>query len=99
MTARSPLDHAARFVADRWGARATTPVPLGAGEWSDAYSFRLDGQERVIRIGAHREDFAKDPRMGDAGLRPLPIPRVLEIGDTGSGWFAVADRARGTFLD
>jgi hygromycin-B 4-O-kinase len=89
----------AQFVRARYGDRATTPVLLGAGEWSQAYAFRLDRQELVIRFGLHREDFAKDARMGAAGLADLPVPRVLKIGPTRWGYFAVSERARGQFLD
>jgi hygromycin-B 4-O-kinase len=72
---------------------------LGAGEWSQAYAFRVQRQELVIRFGAHREDFAKDARMGDAGFADLRVPRVLEIGDTRWGHYAISERARGGFLD
>ncbi len=37
--------------------------------------------------------------MGDAGLRDLAVPRVVELGETGSGYFVVSERARGDFLD
>jgi hygromycin-B 4-O-kinase len=99
MTDRPATDEAVRFVIDRYGDRATKPEPIGAGQWSRAYAFSLDGRQVVIRFGAHREDFAKDARMGDAGLSDLPVPRMLEIGETGWGHFALSERAHGEFLD
>jgi hygromycin-B 4-O-kinase len=99
LVAQPSADDVARLVRDRYGERASTPVLLGAGEWSQAYSFRVDRRELVIRLGAHREDFAKDARMGDAGFADLHVPRVVEIGDTRWGYFAVSERARGEFLD
>ena len=39
------------FLRRRYGDRATTPTPLGAGEWSNAYAFTLDGHDAVARFG------------------------------------------------
>jgi len=39
------------FVAGYYGRRAADFSALGAGEWSRAYAFVLDGQEAVIRFG------------------------------------------------
>jgi len=97
---RAAQDAAAeRFVRDRYGERASPPRPLSAGEWSRAYAFRLDGQEAVIRFGAYGEDFAKDERMARHNAPGLPIPRVLEVGRTPEGYFAVSERAYGGALD
>ena len=38
-----PEAGARRFIADRYGDRASGPALLGAGEWSRAYAFTLDG--------------------------------------------------------
>jgi hygromycin-B 4-O-kinase len=72
---------------------------LGAGAWSQAYSFTLDGKESVIRFGAHGDDFAKDQIMGELATSPLRVPKVLEIGETSEGFFIVSERAYGGFLD
>lgn len=42
---------AVRFAAGYYGRRAADFSALGAGEWSRAYAFVLDGQEAVIRFG------------------------------------------------
>jgi hygromycin-B 4-O-kinase len=95
-------------VADRYGARAGHSLtPAGAGEWSRAYSFTVQRErtpsDLVIRFGRHREDFAKDRAMGElASSRAagaLPVPRVLEIGDTPWGFFVTAERCHGRYLD
>jgi hygromycin-B 4-O-kinase len=90
---------ARRFVADRYGRRATRIRALGAGDWSRAYHFVLDGMEAVIRFGGYVEDFRKDQMMAAHRCAALPIPRVLEIGTTGDGYFAVSERAPGELLD
>jgi len=105
----APTDDEVRsFVTRSWGPAAGESVaPLGAGEWSRAYSFTDDspadatGQrwppEMVIRFGRHRTDFVKDRVMG--GCPTVPVPRVREIGPTPWGFFVTSERAAGTYLD
>lgn len=90
---------AQRFVTARYGCRATGLRPLGAGEWSHAYAFTLDGRKAVIRFGRHGEDFLKDQLMSAYGSADLPVPSVRETGPAGDGYFAVSDRAPGRLLN
>lgn len=90
---------AAQFVLAHYGDRASTPEVVGAGEWSQAYAFILDGDEAVIRFGQHGDDFAKDAFMGNIATTALPIPKVLEVGEALDGYFAVSERRHGEFLD
>ncbi|HEY2688292.1 MAG TPA: aminoglycoside phosphotransferase family protein [Streptosporangiaceae bacterium] len=96
----SGIDAAARrFVAERYGSRATDLRALGAGEWSRAYAMVLDGRPVVIRFGDHVEDFRKDRMMAAHSRGGLPIPAVTEIGATDDGYFAVSEQATGEVLD
>lgn len=88
-----------RFIGDHYGRRAAAVRLLGAGEWSRAYMFVLDGREAVIRFGDHVEDFRKDQMMAACNRAALPIPAVIEIGIAGDGYFAVSERAPGELLD
>jgi hygromycin-B 4-O-kinase len=90
---------AGRFVAGHYGRRAAEFRLLGAGEWSRAYGFVLDGRDVVIRFGDHVEDFDKDRVMAANSSAALPIPAVIEVGATGEGYFAVSERAPGELLD
>jgi hygromycin-B 4-O-kinase len=72
---------------------------IGAGAWSRCFGFRVDDAEYVIRFGAHVEDFRKDQRAAAYASADLPIPRVLEIGETLGGYFAIAERAYGVPLE
>ena len=69
---------ACRFMADYYGLRAADVRGLGAGEWSRAYGFVLDGREAVIRFGDHVEDFRKDQVMAAYSCAALPIPAVID---------------------
>jgi len=82
-----------------FGDRARDLAPLAAGEWSRAYSLTLDRHEVVIRFGAYLDDFEKDRVMSRYSSAALPIPKVLEVGEAESGFYAVSERAPGTPLD
>ena len=88
-----------RFVADHDGRRAADVRALGAGDWSRAYAFVLDGRAAVIRLGDHVEDFRKDQAMAVHSCAALPVPAVIDIRAAGDGYFAVSQRAPGELLD
>jgi Phosphotransferase enzyme family len=96
-----PVTHAEarRFVDEHYGPRAADVRALGAGEWSRAYAFVLDGRKAVIRFGDHVEDFGKDRVMAAYSCAALLVPAVIEIGPAGDGYFAVSERAPGDLLD
>jgi hygromycin-B 4-O-kinase len=99
MAGSGALADARRFATAHYGARATEPQLLGAGDWSQAFSFVVDGQDVVIRFGRHVEDFRKDQVMAGYSSAALPVPAVTEIGRTADGYFAVSERATGQLLD
>ena len=87
------------FLAARFGRDVSEVSPIGQGEWSRAYAFRRGGAEYIVRFSALDEDFRKDRIAAGYSSRDLPIPAVVEIGETGGGFFAISERAAGGFLD
>ena len=87
------------FVKDLFGDKAQKLEILASGEWSKAYSFLLDGEKMVIRFGAYRQDFEKDRVFSTYSSENLPVPKVLEVGETESGFFAVSKWVPGKPLD
>jgi hygromycin-B 4-O-kinase len=73
---------------------------LTEGEVSQAFAFRADGRDLVVRIAPRREGFDKDAwaarRMRDT---PVPVPEVLHVGALGEDVFCcVSERIGGTHL-
>lgn len=96
-------DGAARFVAERFGrSAAQTVADLGGGDWSRAFSFRLNDRDLVIRFGRHRDDFAKDQQAMAFAQPDLPVPTVAEIGEVTAlpgVYYALSERHFGVFLE
>jgi len=87
------------FLNDHFGNRASQITPLSGGDWSQAYALSLDDKPMVARFGIHAEDYKKDQIMSRWSSSELPIPKVIDLGETEHGFFAVSERAEGDFLD
>jgi hygromycin-B 4-O-kinase len=87
------------FLVARLGRDVSEVSPIGYGAWARAYAFRRGGTEYIARFSALDEDFRKDRIAAGYGSSALPIPVVVEIGETGGGFFAISERAPGGFLD
>ena len=87
------------LLATQFGGGISDIAPLGAGVWSQAFAFRRAGRDYVLRVGAHQEDFAKDRHAARYACPALPIPRVVELGAACGGYYAIAERVFGGYLD
>jgi aminoglycoside phosphotransferase (APT) family kinase protein len=90
---------AAGFLAERYAGRARDVAELRGGDWSRAFSFRLDGRDLVARFGQYGEDFARDQQAMALSGPDLPVPRVLETGSALGGAYAISERWFGVFLE
>lgn len=88
-----------QLIAERFGSRARRLEPLAAGQWSQAFSLQLDGEDVVLRMGAYGEDFAKDEIVANRVVPELPVPRILHRGETENLSFAISQRAVGIAFD
>lgn len=93
------LGEAAGFLDERYCGRARDIGELGGGDWSRAFSFRLEGRELVARFGQYGEDFARDQQAMAFAGPDLPVPRVLETGSALGGAYAISERDHGVFLE
>src|SRR5918993_4506884 len=87
------------FLTARFGHDVSVVSTIGQGAWSRAYAFRCADAEYIVRFSALDEDFRKDRIAAGYSSRDLPIPAVVEIGETNGGYFAISERATGGFLD
>lgn len=87
------------FLASRFGGDLSDIMHLGAGVWSKAFAYRHAGHDYVIRFGAYQEDFAKDCLAARYAGPALPIPRVIELGEAFGGYYAIAERVFGGYID
>jgi hygromycin-B 4-O-kinase len=87
------------FLTARFGHDVSEVSPIGQGEWLRANAFQHAGAEYIVRFSALDEDFRKDRIAAGYSSRDLPIPVVVEIGETDGGFFAISERASGEFLD
>jgi hygromycin-B 4-O-kinase len=88
-----------RLLLDQLGTGVRDVCPLGAGQWSRAFSFDTNEGAFVVRFGDHDEDFAKD-RIAASWQQPdLPVPRFLNMGEAFGTFYAITERAEGKFLD
>jgi hygromycin-B 4-O-kinase len=87
------------FLLSRLGPDVSEISPIGHGEWSRAYAYQRGDTEYIVRFSALDEDFRKDRIAARYSSRALPIPAIVEIGETGDGFFAISERAPGGFLD
>jgi hygromycin-B 4-O-kinase len=90
---------AAAFLARHVGPGVSTVIPLAHGEWSRAYAFSHDAREYIVRFSALDEDFRKDRLALRFAAPSLPIPAIIEIGETDGGFYAISERVPGGFLD
>ena len=93
------LREAAGFLAERYAGQARDVAELGGGDWSRAFSFRLEGRDLVARFGRYGEDFARDQQAMALSGPDLPVPDVLETGRALGGAYAVSERRYGVFLE
>jgi hygromycin-B 4-O-kinase len=87
------------FLRERVGRDVSDVTELKSGAWSDAFAYCHDGASWVIRISGLEEAFRKDERAARHASRALPIPRVLEVGAVGDGFYAISERLSGDALE
>lgn len=98
-TSRENGDAARRFLNGRFGDGVEMGDELPQGEWSRAYAFRHQGRDLVVRFNTDRHVFDVDVWALRFASTSLPIPAILEVGETGGGYYAVSERAFGDFLE
>ena len=94
-----PLGDIEQFLTALHGRAVESLAPLAGGFWSAAYSYRVEDQDLVLRLGPSRRWFEAD-RAAMAFAGPdLPVPVVVAIGDAFGVSYAISERHYGRFLE
>lgn len=87
------------FLQSQYDARVDAVTLIGAGMFSHAYTFGVDGRAYVMRINSWREDFQKDQFASKHFSDALPIPHVVFIAQFDETHFCcVTERCDGRTL-
>jgi hygromycin-B 4-O-kinase len=87
------------FLSNRFGTVADL-VALEGGEWSRAFGFRTEDRDLVMRFGSPVDDYEKDRVAASWRLGRLPVPVILEVGETTDGFaYAISERVYGLPLE
>jgi hygromycin-B 4-O-kinase len=90
------------LLSEHIGDDVADVYPLAGGFFSRAFAAAAGGREYVARLnaGAHAaESFAKDDYAWRHFASPtLPIPRIVAIGETDNGCYAISERVPGCTL-
>lgn len=87
------------FLVSHYDTPMTNIQSLTGGQWSQAFRYEVDGQKYVARFGNHQDDYLKDKYISQFGSDNLPIPKVMEVGEVTTGYYALSEYAEGTMID
>lgn len=90
---------AQEFLLEHVGRDVREVSAVGHGEWSKAFTFARSSGAFVVRFSPFQDDFLKDQIAAGWRSAALPIPPILELGSAFDGFYAIAPRAEGAFLD
>lgn len=88
-----------QFLTESFSPNVRDVALLGSGSWSNAYSFELGDEQLVFKLGHFYEDFAKEQIAAEFNQPGLPVPRFYELGEAFDQFYAITERAYGTYLD
>lgn len=88
-------EEVAQAMRERYGVISDWERLTG-GEMSQAFAFRADGRDLVVRIGPRRAGFDKDAWAAEKLKETtVPVPAVLEIGELDEGVYCCVSERMG----
>ena len=73
--------------------------PLAGGYWSTAFAYSVNGEGRVLRLGASPEGYQIDRLAQEFATTALPVPEVLDVGQALDHHYAISRRHYGRFVE
>ncbi|MEM8882912.1 MAG: aminoglycoside phosphotransferase family protein [Planctomycetota bacterium] len=96
---RIPFAHVAAWLDERYDEPIEELAPVSGGYWSSAYTYRVGGEEFVLRLSDMAEGFAIDAAAMRFARAELPIPEVLDVGEALDRHYAISRRHHGRFVE
>ncbi|MFA6602237.1 MAG: aminoglycoside phosphotransferase family protein [Candidatus Shapirobacteria bacterium] len=93
------INHVYPFLLKLYGVEPQNITPVGVGEWSQAFFYKLGPHSKVIRFSATADDFKRDIIASRFNSPALPVPPLEHFGPAFDGFFAVSPRVEGEMVD
>jgi len=87
------------FLKGKFGNNIQDVQVLGGGAWSYAYSYVLNEIKYVIRWGNVPDNFERDTFASRFSSPLMPVPKIEEMGEENSRYYAVSRFYSGDFLE
>jgi hygromycin-B 4-O-kinase len=88
------------FLQSHFNLKPSNVTRIGAGMFSQVFSFKIEQQAFVIRLNTGSEDFQKDVFAHQHFSSKLPIPKIIQWGRFNQQYyFAIAQRCVGNTLN
>jgi hygromycin-B 4-O-kinase len=89
-----------KFLRDSGKGRISKILPIGQGEWSQAFFYQQNKIGKVIRFANIDEDFKRDQfAAANYSSVRLPIPKIEKIGQAFGGYYAISPKVEGEMID
>ncbi|OGV91669.1 hypothetical protein A3A66_02005 [Microgenomates group bacterium RIFCSPLOWO2_01_FULL_46_13] len=90
---------ALRVFISRYKLDENSLTPITHGAWANAYTYERGGQKYIVRLSNARENFDRDALARNYNSPSLPIPEILEIGESSQGFYAISRFVEGDFFE
>ncbi|MEM9775783.1 MAG: aminoglycoside phosphotransferase family protein [Chloroflexota bacterium] len=87
------------FLTDYHSSTINNLEPISGGFWSSAFTYSVDSEHLVLRLGDMSEGFLMDQQAMQFKNGSLPIPDVLDVGEALGHHYAISRRHFGKFLE
>lgn len=89
----------ADWLARQHNGAVTEFAPISGGFWSAAYTYRVGGDEFVLRLSDMPDGFASDAAAMQFTAPDLPIPEMIDVGEVLGHHYAISRRHYGRFVE
>ncbi|MDO8451887.1 MAG: phosphotransferase [bacterium] len=90
---------AEEFLRNHTSKQTNEISAVGYGEWSQAFFYKEEKVQKIIRFSDTDEDFLRDQFAHTYSSQRLPIPEIEEIGNVFDGFFAISKHVEGEMID